>query len=97
MFLNDDSPIVGGREIWDFPKNLAEPRMRLEKDTLVGTVDVGSVQVASATMGYKHRAIDTTKVLESLKTPTFLLKIIPHVDCTRASANWWSIRWRTSP
>ena len=82
MFLNDDSPIVGGREIWGFPKNLAEPRMRLEKDTLVGTVDVGSVQVASATMGYKHRAIDTTKVLESLKAPTFLLKIIPHVDCT---------------
>ncbi len=52
--------------------------MRVEKDTL----DVGSVQVASATMGYKHRAIDTAKVLETLQAPTFLLKIIPHVDCT---------------
>lgn len=82
MFLNDDSPIAGGREIWGFPKKLAEPRMRVEKDTLVGTLDVGSVQVASATMGYKHRAIDTAKVLESLQAPTFLLKIIPHVDCT---------------
>ena len=81
MFLNDDSPIAGGREIWGFPKKLAEPRMRVEKDTLVGTLDVGSVQVASATMGYKHRAIDTAKVLESLQAPTFLLKIIPHVDC----------------
>ncbi|WP_054006561.1 acetoacetate decarboxylase [Cypionkella psychrotolerans] len=82
MFLNDDSPIAGGREIWGFPKKLAEPRMRVEKDTLVGTLDVGSVQVASATMGYKHRAIDPAKVLESLQVPTFLLKIIPHVDCT---------------
>jgi acetoacetate decarboxylase len=82
MFLNDDSPIAGGREIWGFPKKLAEPRMRVEKDTLVGTLDVGSVQVASATMGYKHRAIDPAKVLESLQAPTFLLKIIPHVDCT---------------
>ena len=82
MFLNDDSPIAGGREIWGFPKKLAEPRMRVEKDTLVGTLDVGSVQVASATMGYKHRAIDPAKVLESLQAPTFQLKIIPHVDCT---------------
>lgn len=81
MFLNDDSPIAGGRKIWGFPKKLAEPRMRVEKDTLVGTLDVGSVQVASATMGYKHRAIYTAKVLESLQAPTFLLKIIPHVDC----------------
>jgi len=82
MFLNDESPIAGGREIWGFPKKFAEPRLRVEKDALVGTLDIGSVQVASATMGYKHRAIDTAKVLQSLQAPTFLLKIIPHVDCT---------------
>ena len=82
MFLNDDSPIAGGREIWGFPKKLAEPRLRVEKDTLVGTLEVGSVQVASATMGYKHRELDKAKVLESLTAPSFLLKIIPHVDCT---------------
>ncbi|ASJ75672.1 acetoacetate decarboxylase [Granulosicoccus antarcticus] len=28
MFLNDDSPIAGGREIWGFPKKLANPRLR---------------------------------------------------------------------
>ena len=28
------------------------------------------------------RAIDPAKVLESLKAPTYLLKIIPHVDCS---------------
>lgn len=82
MYLNDDSPIAGGREIWGFPKKLAEPRIRVEKDTLVGTLDIGSIQVASGTMGYKHRTVDHEKVLKSLLAPSYLLKIIPHVDCT---------------
>lgn len=82
MYLNDDAPIAGGREIWGFPKKMADPALRVEKDTLVGTLDVGSVRVATGTMGYKHRALDTDKVLQSLLAPSFLLKIIPHVDCT---------------
>lgn len=82
MFLNDEAPIAGGREIWGFPKKLADPSLRVEKDTLIGTLDVGSVRVATGTMGYKHKAIDTRKVLSSLEAPSFLLKIIPHVDCT---------------
>ncbi len=82
MYLNDDAPIAGGREIWGFPKKLADPAMRVEKDTLVGTLDVGSVRVATGTMGYKHRALDLDAVRKSLESPSFLLKIIPHVDCT---------------
>ena len=82
MYLNDDSPIAGGREIWGFPKKLASPLMRTEKDTLVGTLDVGSVRVATATMGYKHRALDLATVEAQLRAPSFLLKIVPHVDCT---------------
>ena len=30
MYLNDDSPIAGGREIWGFPKKLAEPCLHVE-------------------------------------------------------------------
>lgn len=82
MYLNDDAPIAGGREIWGFPKKMADPALRVEKDALVGTLDVGSVRVATGTMGYKHRALDTDKVQQSLLAPSFLLKIIPHVDCT---------------
>ncbi|MDN5785851.1 acetoacetate decarboxylase [Pseudorhodobacter sp.] len=82
MFLNDEAPIAGGREIWGFPKKLADPALRVEKDTLIGTLDVGSVRVATGTMGYKHRDLDPQKVLKSLQAPAFLLKIIPHVDCT---------------
>lgn len=82
MFLNDEAPIAGGREIWGFPKKLADPSLRVEKDTLVGTLDVGSVRVATGTMGYKHRTLDHGEVLKALTAPSFLLKIIPHVDCT---------------
>jgi acetoacetate decarboxylase len=45
MYLNDDAPIAGGREIWGFPKKLAEPSLRVEKDALVGTLDYGSLRV----------------------------------------------------
>ena len=56
--------------------------MRVEKDTLVGTLDIGSVRVATGTMGYKHRLLDPAAIKTSLAAPSFLLKIIPHVDCT---------------
>ena len=31
-------------------------------------------------MGYKHRTLEHGPILESLLAPSFLLKIIPHVD-----------------
>ena len=82
MYLNDEGPIAGGREIWGFPKKLGEPSLRNEKDTLVGTLDYGSVRVATGTMGYKHKTLDLAAIKASLESPSFLLKIIPHVDCS---------------
>ena len=82
MFLDDHPPIAGGRELWGFPKKLAKPTLRAEIDTLVGTLDYGPVRVATGTMGYKHQALDLAAVGKSLATPTWLLKIIPHVDGT---------------
>ena len=82
MFLNDEGPIAGGRELWGFPKKLAQPTLRTEIDTLVGTLDYGPLRVATGTMGYKHRAADLAQVRASLAAPNFLLKIIPHVDGT---------------
>ena len=82
MFLNDDPPIAGGRELWGFPKKLAQPSLRAEIDTLVGTLDYGPVRVATGTMGYKHTAADLAALRASLEAPNFLLKIIPHVDGT---------------
>jgi acetoacetate decarboxylase len=80
MFLNDEGPIAGGRELWGFPKKLAQPTLRTEIDTLVGTLDYGPLRVATGTMGYKHREADRALVKASLDAPNFLLKIIPHVD-----------------
>lgn len=80
MFLNDHPPIAGGRELWGFPKKLANPVLEVDRDTLVGTLDYGKLRIATATMGYKHRMLDPAPVLTALKAPSFLLKIIPHVD-----------------
>lgn len=82
MFLNDEGPIAGGRELWGFPKKLANPTLQTEIDTLVGTLDYGKVRVATGTMGYKHKKADMEAVKASLAVPNFLLKIIPHVDGT---------------
>lgn len=82
MYLDDHPPIAGGREIWGFPKKLASPTLRVEKDTLGGILRYGPVPVAVATMGYKHRALPHDQILASLSTPSYLLKIIPHVDCS---------------
>ena len=80
MFLNDHPPIAGGRELWGFPKKLAQPKLAVEIDTLVGTLNYCSVRIATGTMGYKHRAVDTSVEARKLAAPNFLLKIIPHVD-----------------
>ncbi|OSJ32136.1 acetoacetate decarboxylase [Bradyrhizobium japonicum] len=80
MFLNDEGPIAGGRELWGFPKKLGQPTLRTELDTLIGTLDYGPLRVATGTMGYKHREADLAQVKAALQEPNFLLKIIPHVD-----------------
>jgi acetoacetate decarboxylase len=82
MYLNDGPPIYGGRELWGFPKKYAQPNLASDKDTLVGTLDYGTVRVATGTMGYKHHALDLATVTKSLASPNYLLKIIPHVDGT---------------
>jgi acetoacetate decarboxylase len=80
MYLDDEAPIAGGRELWGFPKKLASPSLSVEKDTLLGVLKYGSVPVAIATMGYKHQALDAAPIKAALTAPNFLLKIVPHVD-----------------
>jgi len=80
MYLNDHPPIAGGRELWGFPKKLAWPELRVEKETLGGVLRYGPMPVAVATMGYKFRTLLHNEILASLKAPNYLLKIIPHVD-----------------
>ena len=41
MYLDCDPPIAGGRELWGFPKKLASPMLKVEKDTLGGVLRFG--------------------------------------------------------
>lgn len=82
MYLDDDAPIAGGRELWGFPKKLATPKLQHEGEVIVGTLHYGSVLCATATMGFKHVALNRDDVAKSLLKPNFLIKIIPHVDAT---------------
>jgi acetoacetate decarboxylase len=82
MYLDDEAPIAGGREIWGFPKKLASPKLTHENEVLVGTLHYGSVLCAVASMGYKHKILPPDPVLRAMDEPNFLLKIIPHVDGT---------------
>ena len=80
MYLDDGPPILGGRELWGFPKKLASPCLNVAKETLVGTLDFSGVRVATGTMGYKHRDLKEADVMTGLNLPNYLLKIVPHVD-----------------
>ena len=82
MYLDDDAPIAGGREIWGFPKKLANPVLSHEGDVIVGKLHYGSTLCALASMGYKHKILDTEPVAKALTEPNYLVKIIPHVDGT---------------
>jgi acetoacetate decarboxylase len=80
MYLDDEAPIAAGREIWGFPKKLANPSLQVINETLIGRLDYETCQVATATMGYKYQELNIDAVLKSLMVPNYLLKIIPNVD-----------------
>lgn len=80
MYLDDEAPIAAGREIWGFPKKLANPCLKVTGETLTATLDYETCRVATATMGYKYEPLDLKTIHQALLTPCYLLKVIPHVD-----------------
>ena len=86
MFVNDVASISAGREIWGYPKKYASPDLKVDVDTLLGTLKYNSTIVAAGTMGYKYHTLDGTKKKKDLEeTPIYMLKIIPHVNLKEAS------------
>lgn len=96
MYLNAEPPIAGGREIWGFPKKRGLPKLAVVEDTLTGTLEYSGVQVAIATMGYKHqhllydvngrRACSPDSIVERMSKTQVNLKLIPEVDGSLAIA-----------
>jgi acetoacetate decarboxylase len=82
MYLDDESPTTGGREIWGFPKKIGQPQLRVVHDTLTGTLHYDEREVALGTMAYKYESLaaDHGATLEGMKRLNVNLKWIPDVD-----------------
>jgi acetoacetate decarboxylase len=82
MYLNDESPISGGREIWGFPKKYGHPTLEVIEDTLTGTLIYAKQTVAMGTMTYKHQDIlkDSAQIMATMTKTQVNLKLIPDVD-----------------
>ncbi len=98
MYLDDEPPISGGREIWGFPKKYAKPKLFTREDTLTGTLDYAGERVAFGTMRYKQENLTydlggeqvctscTDSLLHKMAKTQVNLKLIPDVDGTPAIA-----------
>ena len=80
MYVDSLASIASGREISAFPKKFGSPALYVDTDTLVGTLDYGSLRVATATMGYKHAPMNEDDARAELGQPTFGLKMLPGYD-----------------
>jgi len=76
MYLDNLPALAAGREVSAYPKKLGTPKLYTDSDTLVGTLDYGSLRVATATMGYKHKPLDLEQAKIEVCVPMFMLKII---------------------
>jgi acetoacetate decarboxylase len=94
MYLDDEPPISGGREVWGFPKKYANPTFGIVHDTLTAKLEYAGVTVAVGTMKYKEEnlVIDSKgsshadEIIKKLTKTQVNLKLIPHVDGTLAIA-----------
>ncbi|XRJ15488.1 acetoacetate decarboxylase [Bacillus velezensis] len=75
MYVDNFPAIASGRELTAYPKKLGAPKLYIDSDTLVGTLDYGSLRVAAATMGYKHFEMDKEKAKREICRPNFMVKI----------------------
>ena len=82
MYLDDEAPTTGGREIWGFPKKIGNPELQVFHDTLTGQLQYGGREVALGTMGYKYQdlAADHDATVAAIERLQVVLKFIPDVD-----------------
>ncbi|MCP2245068.1 acetoacetate decarboxylase [Lentzea aerocolonigenes] len=80
MYLDSFAATASGREVSAYPKVMGSPRLYADNGALVGTLDYGTVRVATATMGYKHFELDRREAEAEITVPTFMLKTIPDYD-----------------
>jgi acetoacetate decarboxylase len=84
MYLDDESPTSGGREIWGFPKKIGTPNLRVVHDTLTGSLSYADREVAFGTMAYKYQSLsqNVAETIDGMRALNVNLKLIPDVDGT---------------
>jgi acetoacetate decarboxylase len=92
MYVDSLGSIASGRELSAFPKKWGTPKLYLDSDTLVGTLDYGTLRVATATMGYKYRELDEQAAVDEITPVTYGLKIIGNVDPARRTCQLQRMR-----
>jgi acetoacetate decarboxylase len=80
MYLDNFPATAAGREMSAYPKMPGAPRLYADHGALVGTLDIGSLRVATATMGYKHHPLDPDQAAAQITVPTFMVKLVPGYD-----------------
>ena len=96
MYLDDEPPLTGGREIWGFPRKYGHPELKVIHDTLTGILKYDEELVAMGTMSYKTENLisnpmhaemrDPKKIIQKLTKTQINLKLIPSVDGSLAIA-----------
>ncbi|MFI9272004.1 acetoacetate decarboxylase [Kitasatospora sp. NPDC052896] len=82
MYVDSVPAISSGREFSAYPKKSGSPKLYVDSDTLVGTLDYGTLRVATATMGYNHYAMDPAEARAEICSPNFMVKTVPNYDGT---------------
>ena len=82
MYVDNSPPLAGGREIWGYPMKYGKAVLKVEGDTLKGSLRYAGQEVAIGTMVYKHDPFrkDYAKEQELLARTQVTLKLIPDID-----------------
>jgi acetoacetate decarboxylase len=80
IYLDNFPAIAAGREMSAYPKTVGTPHLYADHGALVGTLDIGTLLVATATMGYKHHPLAPAAAAAQISVPTFMIKLVPGYD-----------------
>lgn len=96
MYLDNFEATAAGREVNAYPKKYGHPKLFVDGDVLVGTLDYGEsrMRVATATMNYKYYPLPEAEAKAQICAPTYMLKLQPYYDGTPRIAEL--IRTQTS-
>lgn len=96
MYVDNTPPLVGGREIWGYPMKYGKAALKVNGDTLTGSLHYAGQHVATASMVYKHDAFrkDFSREQGLLERTQVTLKLIPDIDGKPAIAQLVAVNFQ---